>query len=232
MKRRQKQKDICPLCGKVEYLTREHIPPKNLFLKPRPKNTITVWTCKPCNASYAPDEEYFRICVCAGAQPGSEEYRLWDEKVVNSTFQRSPALKQKLSNGNDIIQEYHKSHPLEYDSGDSAPDELVPYLLPLEMNRINRVVEKIVRCLYFKHFKSVLSPNSKFLIDHDSLNLLDLEKINKEKINKRERMGWVGRAGEFIYWFGEEEEDGSVELMLLFYQVRDFRITIKPCRYN
>ena len=229
MKRRQKQKDICPLCGKVKYLTREHIPPKNLFLKPRPKNTIAVWTCKPCNASYALDEEYFRICVCAGAQPGSEGYRLWDKKVENSTFQRSPALKQKLSNDMDMIQEYHKSHPLGYHSGDSVPDELVPYILPLEMNRINRVVEKIVRCLYFKHFKSVLSPNSKILISHDSLNPSDVEKINMK------RMGWVGRAGEFIYWFGEEREDGSVEWALLFYLLRHFRITVKPCkpcRYN
>ena len=229
MKRRQKQKDICPLCGKVEYLTREHIPPKNLFLKPRPKNTITVWTCKPCNASYAPDEEYFRICVCTGAQLGSEEFRLWDEKVVNSTFQRSPALKQKLSNDMDIIREYHKSYPIRYHSGDLVPDELVPYFLPLEMDRIHRVVEKIVRCLHFKHFKSVLSPNSEFLISLDSLNPLDAEKINIK------RMGWVGMAGEFAYWFGEEREDGSVEWALLFYMLRHFRITVKPCkpcRYN
>lgn len=226
MKRRQKQKDICPLCGKVEYLTREHIPPKNLFLKPRPRNTITVWTCKSCNASYAPDEEYFRICVCVGAQPDSEGYRLWDKKVVNSTFQRSPALKQKLSNDMDMVQEHHKSHPLKYDSGDLIPDELVPYLLPLEMDRINRVVRKIIQCLHFKHFKSLLSSNSEFLISLDSLNYSDVEKINIK------RKGCVGRADEFVYWFGEEGTDGSVEWALLFYRHRHFRITVKPCKEN
>lgn len=229
MKRRQKKKDICPLCGKVEYLTREHIPPKNLFLKPRPKNTITVWTCKQCNASYAPDEEYFRICVCAGAQSGSEAYRLWDEKVENSTFQRSPALKQKLSNDMDMLQQHHKTNAIRLSSGDIVPDELVQNLMAFDLTRINRVVDKIIRCLHFKHFKSVLSPNSKILISHDSLNPLDVEKINMK------RMRWVGRACEFIYWFGEEREDGSVEWALLFYLLRHFRITVKPCkpcRYN
>lgn len=224
MKREQKQKGICPLCGKVGYLTREHVPPKNLFLKPRPKNTITVWTCKQCNSSYDLDEEYFRVYITAGAQPGSEEDRLWDEKVVNSTLRRSPALKQKLSNDMDMIQEYHKSHPLRLVSGNPAPDELVPYVLPFNADRISRVVEKIVRCLYFKHYKSVLSPDSKVSIGTEPLTEKEIEKTVIE------HKGFVGEKIDelFIYWFGQNETKGNLDWILLFDAgSKHFRATIK-----
>jgi len=169
MKRKPDRKGTCPLCGRETYLTREHIPPKNLFLKPRPRNTITVWTCEACNSSYHLDEEYFRIYITAGEQPSSHGYHLWNKKVVDSTFRRSPALRQKLSNDMDIIQEHHRSHPISLVSGDPLPDELVPYVLPFEAQRINRIVEKIVRCLYFKHFRSVLSPDSRISISTETL---------------------------------------------------------------
>ena len=224
MKRKQEKKGICPLCGNVEYLTREHIPPRNLFLRPRPKNTITVWTCKQCNSGYALDEEYFRVYITAGAKPGSEEYRLWNEKVVNSTLRRSPALQQKLSNDMDMIQEHHKSHPLKLVSGNLAPEELVPYALPFNAERIERVVEKIVRCLYFRHFKSVLSPDSKVSIGTEPLTEKELERTVIE------HKGFVGEKIDelFIYWFGQHEKGVNFDWILLFHAgSKHFRATIK-----
>ncbi len=55
-------------------------------------------------------------------------------------------------------------------------EELVPYALPFNADRISRVVEKIVRCLYFKHFKSVLSPDSKVSIGTEQLTEKEIEK--------------------------------------------------------
>jgi hypothetical protein len=223
MKRKRDQKGTCPLCGKVKYLTREHIPPKNLFLKPRPTNTITVRTCKACNSSYDLDEEYFRIYITAGEQPGSVGYSLWDEKVVKSTFIRSPAFRHKLSNDMDMIQEYHKSHPLRFVSGHLVADKLVQNVLPLDALRINRVVEKIVRCLYFKHFKSVLSPDSKVWIETDPLSEKELERTVIE------HKGFVGKRVDelFIYWFGQSEDDSNLDWILLFCGgSKQFRATI------
>jgi hypothetical protein len=39
----------CYLCGAQERLTRDHIPPRNLFPQPRPTNLITVDCCEVCN---------------------------------------------------------------------------------------------------------------------------------------------------------------------------------------
>ena len=223
-KTEQKHKGICALCGKEEYLTREHVPQKNLFLKPRPKNTITVWTCKPCNANYTLDEEYFRIYITAGASPDSESGRLWNKKVVNSTFLRSPALRQKLSDGMDVIQQYHKFNPLKDFDGKPIPDELIPYALPLEADRIYRIITKIIQCLYFKHFKSVLSPEAKISVDTEPLTEEEIEKtVIKHK-------GLVGsNVGElFIYWFEQNEKDRSIDWILLFHGgLKHFRATIK-----
>jgi hypothetical protein len=220
----QKHKGICALCGNEDYLTREHVPPKNLFLKPRPKNTITVWTCKSCNASITQDEEYFRIYISAGASPDSECGHLWKEKVEKSTFSRSPALRKKLSDGMDIIRQHHKLEPLKDFDDNTVPDELIPNVLPLDADRICRVIEKIIRCLYFKHFKSILSRETKIFVGIEPLTEAEIEKTVIQK------KGFVGSKVDelFIYWFELNEKDRIMNWILLFNGGFEyFRATIK-----
>lgn len=50
----------CIYCGSSDNITDDHVPPKNLFPKPRPSNLITVPSCKQCNSSFSKDDEYFR----------------------------------------------------------------------------------------------------------------------------------------------------------------------------
>jgi hypothetical protein len=51
----------CAYCGSTSELTDDHIPPKNLFPKPRPENIITVKACKICVKDTSKDDEYFRM---------------------------------------------------------------------------------------------------------------------------------------------------------------------------
>jgi hypothetical protein len=53
----------CVYCGKHGPVTDDHIPPKNLFPKPRPHNLVTVPSCYPCNEGASKDDEYFRLCL-------------------------------------------------------------------------------------------------------------------------------------------------------------------------
>ena len=81
MKRRiTKNLGICTYCGKSAKLTSDHIPPKNLFPKPRPTNLVTVRACRKCNKSASKDDEYFRLMSIIRndvyEQPGVAE--LWD----------------------------------------------------------------------------------------------------------------------------------------------------------
>jgi hypothetical protein len=52
----------CVNCGAAVDLTRDHVPPKNLFPKPRPE-LFTVASCRACNNGASEDDEYFRLTL-------------------------------------------------------------------------------------------------------------------------------------------------------------------------
>jgi hypothetical protein len=55
-----RRETYCVYCGGNENLSKDHIPPKNLFSKPRPNDLITVPSCKKCNQEHSKDDNYFR----------------------------------------------------------------------------------------------------------------------------------------------------------------------------
>ena len=59
----KKDEQLCVYCGTRIADTRDHIPPKNLFPKPRPDNLITVPSCSSCNNTNSDDDEYFRLML-------------------------------------------------------------------------------------------------------------------------------------------------------------------------
>lgn len=76
--------DKCYLCGATENLTREHIPAKGLFPRPRPSNLYTVPCCYACNNGASQEDEYFRASASSliNANPtGKSTF----ERVVEST---------------------------------------------------------------------------------------------------------------------------------------------------
>jgi len=53
----------CVYCGVVGPLTRDHIPPKNLFAKPRPNKLISVPSCRGCNLGGSADDTYLQLVL-------------------------------------------------------------------------------------------------------------------------------------------------------------------------
>ncbi len=76
----------CYLCSSEKDLTREHIPPRGLFLKPRPANLITVPCCGRCNNSHSKDDELLRLIVSGGINKNPLGHRLWKEKILPQTI--------------------------------------------------------------------------------------------------------------------------------------------------
>lgn len=56
----------CAFCGKRDELTRDHVPPKSIFAKPRPSDLITVPCCRACNRQWSTDDEYFQLAMKIG----------------------------------------------------------------------------------------------------------------------------------------------------------------------
>lgn len=83
----------CYICGSTESLTKDHIPPKNLFPSPVPTNLVTVSCCKKCNGEYTLIDESFRVFVSSTLNRSKAGLWIWDNKVMSSSFRRSPKLK-------------------------------------------------------------------------------------------------------------------------------------------
>jgi len=191
----------CFLCGSTENLTRDHIPPENLFKPPLPTNLITVPSCLECNGSYSLDEEYFRACVATQGYWHPIGEWIWENKVIGSTFHRSPTLKKAIASTYTTV-------PIQTPSGLYAGEQGA---LLYRADRLQRVVEKICRGLYTHH--------------HPEVDLTDvLVEVNMTRINdglknilplfKRESIG----GDTFIYWRGIHEEDARQSIwFFLFY---------------
>lgn len=195
------------------------MPPRNLFLDPRPANTITVDVCPSCNHDYHLDDEYFRVYVAAGARSGTRLMELWKKKVVNSSFARGGGLKGRLKDERENVQEYARQNPLQLFGGGNLPPVLLPLVQGFDASRIVRVVEKIVRCLHLHHVGSVLAGN----LDVD---VAPLSKRQWQEVFE-ERSGEVGHQNEFVYRFNTSESGAEI-WRLIFYEHHAFTVRVRP----
>ncbi len=58
--KKKKRRKLCVYCRSPQDLTRDHIPPRSFFPKPRPKDLITVPCCSECHGEFTKDDEYLR----------------------------------------------------------------------------------------------------------------------------------------------------------------------------
>ena len=210
---RMKEKTgTCVLCGASGEITGEHVPPKSLFLKPRPSNFITVPMCAACNHSYHLDDEHFRVFLAAGARPGTPLARLWREKVARG-LQRRGGLRGRFQKQYESLRVHAETKPLEFYDGNHVSEELLGLLQPFEASRVNDVLEKIIRSLHYHHFGERLMAPVR----------IDIAPVDNSvwQLTHSDRTGQVGQKGEFVYRF-EGKEDSSHVWTLIFYAQRLF----------
>ena len=137
----QYPRNICAYCGDSKQLTDDHIPPKNLFPKPRPNNLITVSACKKCHSNTSKDDEYFRIKLClrddAGNHPSARKN--WDPLFRSLNRKQAGGWRKSFLSDLKNVQTIttaglYTGNRLGYD---------------VDLSRIRKVVERIVRGLYF-----------------------------------------------------------------------------------
>jgi hypothetical protein len=62
----------------------DHVPPKNLFGKPRPSTLVTVPSCLECNRGASGDDEYFRTMVALRQDVNDTDARFARAAVIRS----------------------------------------------------------------------------------------------------------------------------------------------------
>ncbi len=163
---------ICAYCGISENLTDDHVPPKNLFPKPRPSNLITVPACPECHSGTSQDDEYFRLKLCLRDNSGDHpNARANLESIFRSLRREQAAGFKKL-----ILSDFHPVQ-LHTPSGLYVGKGLA---YDVDMNRIRYVVERTVRGIYFAESCHPLGLNNEVRVySNDDLGLQPREVLDQ-----------------------------------------------------
>jgi hypothetical protein len=141
----QKHKQLCVICGTKEATTVDHVPPKNLFVKPRP-SLITIPACFDCNNMASRFDE--ELMVYVSLQIGPEQNRtkkLWKTKALKALHRNKRFQREIISQMKDVW--------LTTDSGIMI-EKQTAFLAKAEVYQT--VFERTVRGLYFHHFREIL----------------------------------------------------------------------------
>lgn len=141
------QKSPCIYCGATASSTADHIPPKNLFPKPRPSNLISVPACDDCNHGFSKDDEYFRLALTSRRdledQPAVK--RLNDEVLSGLSRPESEGFRQSFFNSTRTVDEV------------LADGTLRPKMqFQRDFDRLSKVALRIVKGLFYHEFKGIM----------------------------------------------------------------------------
>ncbi len=92
---------FCIYCGRRKATTKDHVPPKSFFPKPRPANLLTVPCCKVCNGTYGKDDERVRNLITS--IDTTEDHPAIQQQIAEKR-DRSYTRKEGQSNFQHIIE--------------------------------------------------------------------------------------------------------------------------------
>lgn len=141
----KKKQQICSICGVRPATSKDHIPFEGIFPDPKPINLITVPACDECNRSTSLDEEYFRAVITPALHNNNLATQLVVQKIIKR-FRKKPALLQAIMRNSRRV-DVHSEGGI--------------YLCTLpaircDPNRIQTVIAKIIRGLFWYETKTVL----------------------------------------------------------------------------
>jgi hypothetical protein len=134
----------CVICGENEATTVDHVPPKNLFPKPRP-SLITVPACAKCNNFDSGIDEKFMLYFSLQVGPEHEATRrLWHEKASKALKRNKRFQREIFGSMNEVLVK----------TATGTIEKRMSFLAEKEV--YDRVFERTVRGLYYHHFKEIL----------------------------------------------------------------------------
>lgn len=209
----------CLYCGSSEQMTLDHVPPKCLFPKPRPP-LKTVPCCRSCNERFGKDDEWFRqvLVIRDDVQHHPESskvlasiYRSWQRPkgrgLPTAIFNTLRDVRVRSSEG--------------VDRGTMPAFEVDP-------TRMSRVLERIVRGLYFVETGQTFPLNHQVTVHTGFERHLEIQAKASEMLAGRPRTV----IGEHIFMYSWAHTSETTTIWLLaFYDVVPFLVlTIDPVK--
>lgn len=144
---------LCVYCTLADGITRDHVPPKSFFPAPRPHNLITVPACLKCNQGAGKDEDYFLATLMfskAGTTPAGK--KVWSDRLRRS-YEKNVGLRRQIAGS---LQRREMVTPAGIYLGRAMT-------IRYDEVRLERVVTKIVRGLYFREQGMALDPDAEVM---------------------------------------------------------------------
>jgi len=205
----------CIYCGATDKLTKDHVPPRNLFPSPQPSNLITVPSCEACNANASKDDEYFRLIITMRRDPGNHAQV---RKLLPAVF-RGLEKPEKLRFTRAFLKGLKRSEVVT--QGGIYLGTAPTY--DVDLSRLDRVVQRTVLGLFYHESGRRLSPTheiNSYLPDEIALE-------NEDQLDDLKKLlTWclggshvdIGE-GVFSYWFNRVQDDpDSTGWLLRFYE--------------
>jgi hypothetical protein len=157
----KKHPEKCVYCGHDPGITDDHVPPKSFFPQPRPSNLITVPACNKCNSSVGMDEDYFLATFMFSEVGITDAGKILWKQRLHRMFRRNLGLRRRIAKGLSY-------RPVVTPTGIYLGRRMA---LQFDEGRFDRVVQKIVRGLYY--FEYGESPGSRdrsndIIFEHES----------------------------------------------------------------
>jgi hypothetical protein len=217
MKKKKNKIGICSICGEEEELTREHIPPKGIFLnrgqktqsQSFPAKSVTIIPNLMMNTSgFGLQREPIQI----------QNWQLYGRiRLLDRVLREVRHFLKRIQDDHKSLLEHHARIPLKTYENEIVPDELLSRCYKVDAERIKRVACKIVKGLYFHHFSEPLPYNVELTVLNEPIHL-DI-RVNIIKARK----GMVGgEEGEFIYWFKFDDIEPYFSRWVLFFYLQNY----------
>lgn len=208
-------RDRCVYCGSKSNLTRDHIPPRALFGKPPPNNLITVPACKECNSGASKDDEYFvsRLALRDEAYQNSDARDAMMRFVRSLEKPKQMGLRRAFTKSLFEVPQFTTSGLYIGKRGG----------VNVDLVRLSRVADRIVRGLYFHETKSRLPRDCKVTAWAED-GLIDVPSDVVESLKQtivlpllRQPEKAVGRGTfEYRYLFARDEPKASGWLLSFY----------------
>lgn len=210
---------LCALCARRPATTREHVPAKGLFPKPRPNDLITVPACDPCNAGSSEDDEHLKAYFALGYE--AERTPALDK--IRASVTR--ALVREDFGG--LKESFARRISFQYLPGVGGTVlTLQPRLTP-DRKRVHGVIAKSVRGLFYYVTGRILPPEVEVLVvaDHQADKMPPLGQRAVQRWVHIARSGVTGRRGEGVFGYAlrvTDDNPNSFAAGVIFYRSFSF----------
>jgi len=218
---KNKRMGECIYCRKFGEITDDHIPPTNLFPKPKPSNLITVPSCKKCNSESSKDDEYFRMVISMRHDTFEHPEVIKNRHKILRSFQRpnKKGLLNLLAKNLSTVDLYSQGGIYLGKTGACNVD----------MKRVNAVIKRITLGLFYKE-KGRGLPDSYLPYVYCISDVKKLLQNPVKEILASTFQGKVISIGNeiFKYWYKTvSDEENCISLILSFYnRVNFFAFTL------